>query len=41
MSGYGLGLAIVKKISDLHKSAIEFNNLHPKGAEFQFKIKNN
>ncbi len=41
MSGYGLGLAIVKKISDLHKSAIEFNNLDPRGAEFQFKIKNN
>lgn len=41
MSGYGLGLAIVKKISDLHKSAIEFSNLMPKGCEFQFKIKNN
>ncbi len=40
-SGYGLGLAIVKKIADLHDSAIEFNNLRPKGCEFQFKIKNN
>lgn len=40
-SGYGLGLAIVKKISDLHKSAIEFSNLTPRGTEFQFKIKNN
>lgn len=40
-SGYGLGLAIVKKISDLHKSAINFSNLNPKGTEFQFKIKNN
>jgi signal transduction histidine kinase len=41
MSGYGLGLAIVKKISDLHKSLIDFNNLSPKGCQFQFKIKNN
>lgn len=39
-SGYGLGLAIVKKIADLHKSAIEFNNLSPKGCSFHFKIKN-
>ncbi|MBL7543536.1 MAG: HAMP domain-containing histidine kinase [Bdellovibrionaceae bacterium] len=41
LSGYGLGLAIVKKISDLHQSSIEFNNLKPRGCEFQFKIKNN
>lgn len=39
-SGYGLGLAIVKKICDLHKSAIEFNNLDVKGTEFKIKIKN-
>ena len=40
LSGYGLGLAIVKKISDLHKSTIEFKNLTPNGCEFQLKIKN-
>jgi signal transduction histidine kinase len=40
MSGYGLGLAIVKKISDLHNSTMEFNNLATKGCQFQFKIKN-